>query len=227
MKIIIFAQCSILLVFGIVLIWNCIKLYFLTFKIEKYNLLIKMLDEVIDNILKSERIFLYYKTYDEINKDITDEDKKVVGRYWYTLDNNRQLELNNALNGIEKLENQYGKSIEKLCEISELEIISKEEFILPKIEICNSLKNNGLKWHYHTLFHELGHHFAIKEKEIHSEEEANIQAIRLIKNKLPLYFKFLIPFDNYKSEKLTIKERIKANFEFIIFLFKNKKINII
>ena len=203
-------------------VYLIVSLFYMQFKIEKYPKLVKIINDVVDDILKTEKIHLFLKSYEELNEGL-EEEEHVVGRYVFILDDKRQQELNEILLKVESLEKQYKMPLDKMNTLTGNNL-NKEDFAFPHILLLETLKDNsGLKWHYHTMFHELGHHFAIKDlKDKQTEQDADKYGKKIIKEKLPLFCYYIIPFREKGIRGLSLKEHIKANIQFLRF-YTNRK----
>lgn len=60
-----------------------IDLYFMKFKMGKHPVLIKLVDDLLKSICYDEKITVFNKSFDELNKDVKDDNEKVVGTYVY------------------------------------------------------------------------------------------------------------------------------------------------
>lgn len=217
-----------IIILGISLIIMDIDLYYLSFKIEKHPVLVAMVDDVIAKILKDEDIRMFHVSYDKLNATINDESKKAIGMYVYTLDAEQHRNAKNALIEIEKLENEYKIPYKEICKLSGIESnIEKENFILPKILLCeDKLMKYGLGSYYGTYFHEIGHHFAAKELGNHTEDDANKYGRKLILENLPFFFQLFSDFSfKYRLDlpKLSLKESLRANFDYLKYYIHNRK----
>ena len=164
--------------------------HFMCFKFEKHPKLLAMLETTAQDICKEEGIKVFNKPYNEVNKD-REKGDEVVGMYIYTLDEEYQQRMNKTLKEVQDLENKYGMPYERICKVAGSDsTVTKEDFILPKILLCkDSLLKFGWGSYYSTFFHEIGHHFAAKELGKHTEEDADRYSHKLIKERLPVYFR--------------------------------------
>jgi hypothetical protein len=208
-----------LMVFGV-------EMHFLKFKIENHPALTKMAEDVLYNICEQEGIKVFHKSYQEINVGRTKENG-AVGMYIYTTDGEYQQTVNKCLREIESMEQEYRLPYKNICALVGHEsTVDKEDFVLPKILLAqDSLKAYGLTSYYDTFFHELGHHFAVKEMGEHNEEDANRYGAMLARKYLPSYF-FLFHGFKYRfasdANALTTKEKIKAYYEYLLYLKNNR-----
>jgi len=206
-----------------------IELYFIRFELERHPILINIIEDVLDTICREEGIRVYHKSYEELNKNRTEEKEKAVGKYIYTCDAKYQKTVDNALRDIENLELKYKMSYPDICALAGKECnYGKEYYVLPRILLCDErLFAHGLSAYYGTYFHELGHHFATKVLgDNHNEEDADIQGRILIKERLPILLQ-AIPYFNFeirieKDIKLT-KTKVNAYWEYLKYYIKNKK----
>lgn len=207
------------LMFGLINLW----LYFLNFKIEKHPVLIKLLDNALNAICLEEQIKVFNKTYEEINKDETDDSHAALGQYIYTLDAEHQKNIDNALLDIENLEHKYGMLYPDICKLADVECkASKEIYTLPRILLCEKLYKYGMNQYYCTYLHELGHHFAVKELGCeHTEKDADRYALKLVRERLPIYFQLLFWFKF--DIDLDFKNTLIAYREYLRYYIKNKK----
>lgn len=218
-----------LIIAAFMLAYLHIELYFLRFKIENHPVLRAMVDDVLDTICKEEDIRVYHKSYDELNVDIKNESDKAVGMYVYVSDHDYQLKTRKIYDDITHLERKYRKPYKELClEINEHNVRNADEYYFPRILLCaDELLKFGLGSYYSTYFHELGHHFAIKNNEIRNEAIANKYGREIILKRLPFFFQL---FSNFNFEfregmevNLTKKEKLKAYWGYFNYYIKNKK----
>lgn len=208
-----------LMVFGV-------EMHFLKFKIENHPVLTKMVENVLYNICEQEGIKVFHKSYEEININRTKENA-AVGMYIYTTDGEYQQTVNKCLREIESMEKEYHLPYKNICAlVGHNSTVEKEDFVLPKILLAqDSLKAFGLTSYYDTFFHELGHHFAVKEIGVHDETDADRYGAMLARKYLPSYF-FLFHSFAYRFTKdgngLTTKEKFKAYYEYLLYLKNNK-----
>lgn len=220
----------VIVVIGLILIGLNINLYFLTFKLEKHPVLIQIVDDAINRICKKENLPMFHETYEKLNVNRPESKDKALGMYVYTLDKNFQEKVQMALNDMEQLENQYKMSYKEICKLAGKEtILDKQDFIFSRILLCYDelIAYGGLKSYYSTYFHEIGHHFALKEiGGEHTEEDANIQGRKLILENLPFFFQ-LFPYFRYKYRldlpKLSWKELIRAHLDYFKYHIHNRK----
>jgi hypothetical protein len=206
-----------------------VEVYFLRFRLERHPVLINMIEDVLDSICREEGIRVYYKSYEDLNKDCPEDKERALGKYVYTCDAEYQKAVDNALHDIENLELKYRKSYPDICALAGVKCNSKkEDYVLPRILLCDEkLLTLGLGSYYSTYFHELGHHFAAKLlKDNHTEKDADIQAVKLIQERLPQFLQ-AIPYFNFQYRiehnfKLT-QNKLKAYLEYLKYYVKNKK----
>ena len=207
------------------LIYSFFRIKFLIFKIEKHPILIEMVDSTLNNICDTEGIKVFNKSEKELNKGIVNVADWAAGKYHYTLNQEFQESANNGLKKIEEIEYEYGMPYEKIVTLINYEgDVKKEEFILPRISLAQDfLMDLGLKYYYETFFHELGHHFAIKELGVeHTEKDANRYAEILINKHFPQYFKLFLFV--YSRINLTPIEEIKLYLQYFYFYYLKSKI---
>lgn len=222
---------SFLLFAGFMLLYLKVEMYFLTFKLENHPLLIQKIESVLAMICEKENLKVFHKSYDELNANEPDANKKAYGKYIYTLDDTYKKEINDILAEVEAIEVKYGKPYEELCRESGVKVIEKERFHIPRIVLCNDeIQKLGICSYYGTYFHELGHHFVHKEmgEEFNTEENADKYAAKLVKENLPHYFLLFSRFGFWYTKngaKLTQKEKIRAFIKFLLYLKekRNKK----
>jgi len=216
--------------FAISLKWLGLEIYFLRFKIEQHPMLIMMVEDVLERLSKEENVPVFYKTYEELNKNETNEKEKAVGMYVHTKNAEHQKKCDDFVNQVKDLEKEWKRPFNDICKIVGVDkTMEIDEFVLPKILLCRevAMKYGGLLSLYATHFHEFGHHFAIKTNDDRSEEAADIQGYKLIEENLPYFFK-LFPYINYthrlKTAELTIRETLRAYWQYWQYLrIKNKK----
>ena len=208
------------------LIMISVELHFLKFKIENHPILIKIVEDALYNICKTESITVFNISYNELNINRTKENK-IVGKYVYTINNEYQQKLNKILSEIELMEQDYELPYNQICALVGHETkLTREDFILPKILLAEeNLKAFGLTSYYDTFFHELGHHFAVKEIGVHDEADADRYGAMLARKYLPSYF-FLFHSFAFRFTKdgngLRTKEKFKAYYEYLLYLKNNK-----
>lgn len=203
-----------------------LELYFLCFKIEKHPVLKAMVDDVLQKICETEGITVFHKTRNQMNATGNSD---AVGLYIYSRDLDWVNIAKQRLAKIIKLENEYKMPYKEICAtIGEITDISREDFTLPRILICEEtlLGICGYNSYYSTYFHELGHHFVEKTGLNQSEENADIMGQKLIQEHLPFFFQ-LMPHFRYEfrvkdTPKLSGKERIKAYLEYYKYYRKFK-----
>jgi len=218
-------------VFG--LIYLKIEMHFLKFKLENHPLLIQKIEDVLAMICEKENLKVFYKTYDELNVNQPDENKRAYGKYIYTLDKEHEKEITRLRLEVESIEAKYGKPYDELCREAGLNVITKERFYLPRIVLCNDeAQRLGICSYYGTYFHELGHHFVHKElgEEHNTEENADKYAAKLVKEYLPHYFLLFFRFGFWYREngaKLSQREKIRAFINYLRYLIekRNKKVS--
>jgi hypothetical protein len=68
--------------------------------------------------------------------------------------------------------------------------------------------------YYSTFFHEIGHHFAVKEKgSNHNEEDADRYAHELIMKELPFFFQLFHDFGyRFQKKDLSFFQKIRAHY---------------
>jgi len=219
-----------LMILGAVFILICLKfdLYFLLLKIENHPVLIDMVENVVTTICKEEGIQVFHKPFDELNADVQEEGKKATGMYVYFIDKEMQQKAKDNLIEIDNLENEFKLSYKEICKIRGFDTdVKKEDFMFPKILLCyDKLLAYGLNDYYSTYFHELGHHFAIKEISSRSEEDADKYGRELILKHLPFFFQ-LFPYFRFTYrldlKELGLKEKIKGSIDYLKYYIKNRK----
>ncbi len=206
-----------------------LELFFMRLSLDNHPVLRAIVDDVLNNICKEEEIKMFHKGYVELNASIEDEKKKVLGMYVYTLNAEHQKNIRKTYLEVVNLEKKYGKTYKEICKEAGIETnITTEDFYLPKILLCpDVLLKFGINNYYGTYFHEIGHHFAIKEMGEHTEEDANKYGHKIILERLPFFFQLLPEFSfEYKEGmevKLSIKERLRAYWGYLKYYLKNKK----
>jgi hypothetical protein len=216
-------------VVSLILLSLHIDLFFLRFKLENHPVLVNMIENAISVICEEEGIKTFYKTCEQINPKGTKEEDIALGMYIYTLDDEHKQKSKKALIEIEKLEKDYNKSYSEICKLVGVDnSIEKEDFMYPRIVLCHEkLIAFGLKSYYSTYFHELGHHFAIKESGgVTTETDADIQARNLIFERLPYFFQ-LIPYFRFeyrlKLKEMSFNEKMNAYIGYLSYYLKYKK----
>jgi hypothetical protein len=215
-----------IIITSFVIVLISIDLYFLNLKIEKHPKLLAIIENTLQKICDEEGIKFFHKTFEEINANTPENNDKVVGRYVYTIDQEYQQKINKSLAEIEVLETKYKMPYKKLCAFVGYETpIDKENYVLPRIQLCDDeLKKYGMISYYTTFFHELGHHFAVKEiGSEHNENDANIIGDRLINQRLPYYFRLFFGLRcRLEKDELTWKEKLVSYIGYLKYLKTEK-----
>ena len=206
------------------LIYLKLSFKFLSFKLEKHPILVETINSTLENICTTENIKVFNKKSAVMNEGV-DKSNEAAGKYHYSTCQKKLKKLNAGLKNIEKIEAEYNMPIDDVVKLVGYEgNLKKEEFILPRISLAQDfLMDLGLKYYYETFFHELGHHFAIKELGVeHTEEDANRYA-EILKNKhFPQYFKLFLFV--YSRIDLTPIEEIKLFLQYFYFYYLKSKI---
>jgi len=199
-----------------------IDLYFIGFHLEKHPKLQKKLDDVAHAICQEEGIGVFHQDSSVMNAG-RKKGHEAVGLYTYTECEEYQESVNTSRKRIEELEAKYGKPYKEVCALLGHDTkFSKADFVLPRITLCNSLFELGLTDYYSTFFHEIGHHFAVKEKgPDHDEMAADRYARSILSQRLPLHFQLI--FDSHykfrlKGGELRGKMKIMAYFSYLKYL---------
>lgn len=206
-----------------------LDLYFLRFKIDRHPVLRALVDDVIAQICREENLKTFYKTYEQLNEGVENENDKALGHYIYTLDEAYQKKVDDALEFIEGLELQYKRSYKDVCIlVGAKTTLNKEDFVLPRILMCtDKLLEFGANSYYSTYFHELGHHFMIKEThDRHTEDDANRRARALVLERLPFFFQ-LFPYFTFEYRIDDVPElkfwmKVKACWGYLKYYLKNR-----
>lgn len=200
-----------------------LELEFLKYNSGKHPKLEAMIERILLEISTSEGIRVFDKSYSEMNVK-NDKGNEVVGSYIYTVDADYQQIINRTYTQIVDLEEEYGMPYEMLNKMVGVEIThTKEDYILPRIELAkNELKGFGIDNYYCVWFHELGHHFAVKNLGMkHTEDDADRYASMLVKKHLPLYFQILGTY-HYRyargENKLSRVKYIQASIQYLYYL---------
>jgi hypothetical protein len=226
----------ILLVFGSILFLAFIyvgkislELLFMRISLNNHPVLKALVDDVLDNICKEEGIKMFHKAYDELNAGVEDEKKKALGMYVYTLNMEHQISIRRTYLEVVDLEKKYNKTYKEICEEAGIETTATaEDFYLPRILLCpDALLKFGANNYYGTYFHELGHHFAVKEIGKHTEEDANKYGRKIILERLPFFFQLFPEFSFEFREgidfELSMKETLRAYWGYLKYYLKNRK----
>jgi len=209
------------IIFILYLLYFIIELYFLYFKLNKHPLLIKKIDNVLNKLCEEENIKVFHVSYEELNKDRKEKKDKIIGKYVYSKDEEHIIKIHNLIKEIEEIENKI-----KETESNYTSNIDLKYIYMPRIMLCNIDHYSSMCSYYSVFFHELGHHFSIKNDDDGSEEAADRWASLLIKKYLPsyflLFFDFIYSYEKYEA-KLNFKEKIKAYYEFIKYLIYERR----
>jgi hypothetical protein len=209
-----------LLLIGLFLMaWMSIDLYFLCFKLKKHPVLIDLIETKLKTICEREGIHVYNISYEELNKNVEDENHKALGKYCYTLDIEHQ-----------KLIKEYVNSCNNLNRLIDGDSYDDDikKHVLPKILLCKEyhVKLFGLSSYYGTYLHELGHHFAVKEmQDKHDETDADRYAYQIVVKEFPLFFQLISDFNfsfRLENTELTFNRKVVALLQFLSYIIKNK-----
>lgn len=203
-----------------------LDLYFMAFKLEKHPKLLEMLEDVAHTICREENIGVFHEDYKVMNGDRVKGDE-ALGLYYYTENHKYQENLNASLATIEEMEAEYNKPYEVVCKIvGHKTKTTKADYILPRIILCNSLRDFGLTSYFSTFFHEIGHHFAVKDLgSEHDEKDADYYARKIMMEKLPNYVQLIYTFQyNYRLNEKLLKGKTKmlAYVSFFKYLLTRK-----
>jgi len=203
-----------------------VDLYFMSFKLEKHPKIQEMLEDVAYTICREEGIGIFHEDYKAMNVD-SEKGDEAVGRYTYTTNRKYQETVDASRMRVEVLESQYDKPYEEVCKIVGFETNKKKsDFVLPRITLCNSLREFGLTTYFSTFFHEIGHHFAVKEMgSDHDEKDADIYARKIMMERLPLFVQLIYTFHyNYRLNKdmLVRKQKVVAYLDYLKYLLTGK-----
>lgn len=199
--------------------WLSIDIYFLSFKLQKHPVLIDLIEKKLKTICENEGIRVYNISYEELNKNVENEEQMALGKYCYTLDKEYQ-----------QLINEYVNSCNKLNMLTDCDSYDDDikRRVLPKILLCKEyqVKLFGLCSYHSTYLHELGHHFAVKDmQDNHSEEDADRYAYQIVVKEFPLFFQLIYDFHfsyRLKNTELSFFKKLHALLLFLIYLVKNK-----
>ena len=199
-----------------------IDLYFMSFKLEKHPKILEMLEDVVYTICREENIGIFHEDYKAMNVD-SEKGSEAVGRYTYTTSKGYQETVDASRMRVEVLERQYNKPYEEVCKIVGFETDKKKsDFVLPRITMCNSLREFGLTDYFSTFFHEIGHHFAVKDMgSNHDERDADVYARKFMMERLPLFVQLIYTFHyNYRLNKrmLVGKQKALAYLDYLKYL---------
>lgn len=205
-----------------------INLYFMSFKLEKHPKILEMLEDLVYTICREESIGVFHEDFKVMNAG-AEKGHEALGRYTYTTNKEFQETINASRMRVEALESEYNEPYERVCEIVGFKNNKKKsDFVLPRITMCNSLRDVGLTSYYSTFFHEIGHHFAVKDLgSNHSETDADFYSRKIVRERLPLFVQLIYTFHyNYRlNEKmLKNKERMLAYFGYLRYLL-TKEVN--
>lgn len=203
--------------------YMCLKyeLYFLHFHIKDHPLLIQKIEKVLKNICETENLPVFHVPYERLNNN--PPTSNVIGRYVYAKNIKEALKaIEEVKRDIQVIEMKYGKPYNQLCIECGLTPVHEERLHMPRIMLVEEKeKYDNLENYYCTYFHELGHHFFIKERGAtieHTENDADNWAAKLIKEHLPDYFLLFYDFSyRYRDNGLTLtkKEKIIALINFL------------
>lgn len=207
----------VILVSGIIILTHNIgklslELYFGTINLGKHPYLKKTIGDALNKIAKKEGIGVFDLSYDELNKDEKNESEKACGAYINIKRDDEYVEkVKKTYNDILEMEKKFGMPYHIMYEkeFNKPSNFKTHDFCFPRIVIAKDQNTN--RWtelYYFKIFaHELGHHFAIKNKNDSSEERANEIGAKLIYNHTPTYFRLLymglfdVVFDDKKNKK--------------------------
>lgn len=207
------------------------SLYFLRLKLENHPLLIQKVEKVLNDICTAENIAVFHVPYEVLNEGVNEPKSKAIGRYVYSTDLEKTLKTIEEIKAdMRAMELKHGKPYNTLCIEAGLTPPDEKRLHMPRILLTGEMeKYGGLEYYFGTYFHELGHHFVVKNIGAtvdHTEEDADKYAAELVKNHLPHYFLFFFSFA-YRFKltgiSLTKKEKIKAFIEFLGYLKEKRK----
>jgi hypothetical protein len=132
----------------------------------KNNVFIDYIEKKVDELAETENIKMFSVSFDELNKDVEDDEKKALGVFYY-------LESKKIIT-YESLEPWY-KIINKEVPISK---------VYPRIELTE-------RSDVFIKLHELGHYFIYKRDQVQSEPAANLFIEEFFDNYLPPFFKWI------------------------------------
>jgi len=135
------------------------------YKCHKKRFLIDYIEEKVDKLSKNENIPIFSVSFDDINKDVINENEKAVGLFIYYKDNKKRAE---------------HESIVKRLKNYKIPVCDT----IPRIEITK-------KGDVYTKIHELGHYFLYKRNLPQSEASANMFIEEFFDNYLPPFFKWI------------------------------------
>ena len=141
-------------------------------KLQREDIFIDYIEKKARELADKEGVNIYFVSYDDMNKNETNDDEKAIGIFRY-IKKGGIVQYEKALNGFKKLNpNQYlGFSYE-----------------YPRIEITE-------KASVFTILHELGHYFLYKKGETQSEDGANLYIEEFFNDYLPSFFKWIYQID--------------------------------
>lgn len=203
-----------------------VDLYFMSFKLEKHPKILEMLEDVAYTICREEGIGIFHEDYKVMNVD-REKGDEALGLYTYTTNREYLESLNATRMRIEVLESQYDKPYEEVCKIVGFESNKKKsDFVLPRITLCNSLRDLGLTNYFSTFYHEIGHHFAVKKMGgNHNEKDADIYARNIMMERLPLFVQLIYTFHyNYRLNEKVLKgkKKVVAYVDYLKYLLTGK-----
>jgi hypothetical protein len=207
-----------------------LEVSFIFYKYKKHPLIMKLLQDTLDRICTEEGITVLYKSSKEINKKTPNEDDWAIGKYIYIHDANMGTHtkvLEEYIESRRKIEEYYSITFEEYCKRNNEKYVPIEEYKYPRILLTDTLRLNDMGSYYSTFFHELGHHFAVKEKgSDHDEKDADRYAHMLIMKELPYFFQLFYDFrDRFIDKELNFFQRIPAYYKYFNYLVKEKIYN--
>lgn len=149
--------------------YNCIDDLLIThkwFNEYKNRVFIDYIEKKVIELAETENIKMFSVSYDELNKNVENENDKAVGVFFY-------FESKKVIT-YESLEPWY-KILNKEVPISK---------VLPRIELSERAD-------VFTMLHELGHYFIYKRDKVQSEPAANLFIEEFFDNYLPPFFKWI------------------------------------
>ena len=97
--------------------WLGLSIYFMKFRIEGHPMLIMMVEDVLERLGKEENVPVFYKTYEELNKNETNEKEKAVGMYVHSASAEHQKKCDDALQEIRQMERDWRKPYNEICRL--------------------------------------------------------------------------------------------------------------
>jgi len=196
----------ILFILTIEILSTNIEIYFLKFDFKNFLQMAEVIENTLYDICEKENIEVFNKTDAELNAG---KKELLLGTY-ICLSEPKDEDDRRLIGIVNDFRKLFGQK-NSILSSSDIEKIT-----FPRILIVNKeehpLKQRG---YYITFFHELGHHFALKDINSTKESDADNYAWKLICESLPDYYRLIFENSLGKPNRLTKVERFRLYRKFL------------